>query len=318
MFRFVREPASKHLLIISSMLLLLLAGCTNVFETPLEEPPEIVAAQPSLKTIEARIRGQYDPSARYTYAEYEELLACLDDEKFRVVSIQDMNAIEDPTKVIVGLRHDVDRHPFKAMEMSRMEEEHGFGASYYILSNAYYAGKYVDGQYTRYTAMGEVYRNIADMGMEIGIHNDLLTMQLARDIDPLEFNTETMEYYRSLGIEVTGNVAHGSPLMRELSLTNYYVFSDFAYLDPQNRQEITWNGKTYSLGARSMAEFGFQYEANFVNKNVYISDAGGKWKHTIAGITYQNTYTSEIVDVVRNSVPGDRIQILTHPVWWGR
>ena len=301
------------LLIIAT--LMFLVGCEYSPTTMLQESRIILT---SLEDIERDIRDRYDSRARYAYSEYEALLVCLESEKFKVVPIRDMDAAEDPTKVIIGLRHDVDRHPFKALEISRMEQNHGFSASYYILSNAYYAGKYVSGRLLRYPAMGEVYRKIADMGMEIGIHNDLLTMQLARDIDPFDFNSGEIAYYRSLGIEVTGSVAHGSPLMRQLSLTNYYVFSDFIHSDPQKRQEITWNGSTYNLGARSMTEFGFQYEANFVNKNVYISDAGGNWKYTVAGITESSTDTLEIIDVVRNSVPGDRIQILTHPVWWGK
>jgi len=297
------------------LLFSLIAGCEFF---PLAAAKEASIAQTSLTDIEKKIRDRYDPIARYSYSEYEALLACLDDEKFEVVSLLDMNVTEDPSKVIVGLRHDVDRHPFKAVEMALMEKKHGFGASYYILPNAYYAGAYVDGQYQRYQEMGEVYQRISSQGMEIGIHNDLLTMQLSRDIDPVGFNAKTVEYFQSLGIATVGSVAHGSPLMRQLALTNYYVFSDFVDLDPQKRRKITWNDGTYELGTKSMAEFGFQYEANFVNKNVYISDAGGNWKYTVADTLFKGVDTVKIIEVLRNSIPGDRIQILTHPVWWGK
>jgi len=310
--------SASPLLLLSATLLF--AGCENSLATIVQESR---ITQPSLEEIESNIRGQYDSRAVYSYSDYEALLTCLEDEKFIVVDIGRFSTLENPAKVVVGLRHDVDRHPFKALELARMEKRHGFGVSYYILASSSYAGEFHDGTYTRYSAMGDLYTKLANMGMEIGIHNDLLTTQLTYGMDPFDFNAGELEYYRSLGIDIAGTVAHGSALMNRLSLFNFYVFSDYLDRDPQKRSEVTWEGRTCRLGTRPMADFGFRYEANFVPFNSYFTDSGGKWKHLVPDgeggyVTTEYTRVSSIVNLLSNSGPGDRIQILTHPVWWGK
>jgi len=42
------------------------------------------------------------------------------------------------SKVVVGLRHDVDFNPFKALEMAIIEKFYGIRATYYFLATAEY------------------------------------------------------------------------------------------------------------------------------------------------------------------------------------
>ena len=56
--------------------------------------------------------------------------------------------------------------------------------------------------------------------------------------------------------------------------------------------------------------YGFKYEAYYINYSIYYSESGGKWNDPegFAGILKK----------LESSNPGDRIQILVHPDWWGK
>jgi hypothetical protein len=58
-----------------------------------------------------------------------------------------------------------------------------------------------------------------------------------------------------------------------------------------------------------MAEYGFEYEANFINYTKYYTDSGGNWN--IGSF-------SDVLKQIKNAKPGDRIQMLAHPLWWGK
>jgi len=152
--------------------------------------------------------------------------------------------------------------------------------------------------------MDNIYKEIYNLGDEIGIHNDLLAVMILKKLDPFEFNWNEIKYYKSIGIPIYGNVGHGSAIA-SATVHNSQMFSDFA-----KSETITYNGVTYPIGTYSMEEYGFRYEANFFDFDQYYSESGGKWS-VEGGL-------EEVIRRLENSKPGDRIQILTHPVWWGK
>jgi hypothetical protein len=206
--------------------------------------------------------------------------------------------------VLVTLRHDVDNHPFKALEMARMEQSHGIRASYYILSTARYYGKYKTTNVIRYPSMESVYLNLYAMGHEIGVHNDLVEIMINHKLDPFVFAKDELKYFEKLGIPIYGSVAHGSYTASN-TVRNFEMFSDFA-----KSKSVEYEGKSYPIGQHTMAEYGYSYEANFINHTKYFSESGGKWSN-------KGGY-DEFIQFIKNSKPGDRIQILTHPTWWGK
>jgi hypothetical protein len=82
------------------------------------------------------------------------------------------------------------------------------------------------------------------------------------------------------------------------------MFSDFALSD-----SVGYQGKKYPLGEHTLSDYGFEYEAYFINFNLYFSDSGGRWNDP------EGFYG--ILKRLESSKPGDRIQILAHPDWWG-
>ncbi|MCX6273007.1 MAG: hypothetical protein NTU44_17685 [Bacteroidetes bacterium] len=259
---------------------------------------------PTLQELEETIRKSEDHNAKFTYSQYEELLSELKKDKYLVLTMNEMSYTFNDKKVIVGMRHDVDHNPFKALEMARLEKNAGFKTTYYFLATAPYYGKIMGNQVERYSCMEEVYKEIFALHHEIGIHNDLLTIMIKYQIDPFSFNFDEIEFYRSLNIRIKGSSAHGSYIAHR-TVPNYEIFSDFAKV-----RFIEYNSKIYEIGIHSLTEFGFNYEAYFVKYNKYYSESGGSWGFT--GGFYQ------FLNELKKSKPGDRIQLLTHPDWWGK
>lgn len=254
--------------------------------------------------LESTIRSKYDNYSVFRWDEYTRLLDTLKNEKFVVLPMNEMRNTYDNSKVIVGLRHDVDFNPFKALEMAKIEELNGFRATYYMLATAEYSGKISSTGLVRPAGYDYLVREISNTGAEIGIHNDLLAVQVLHKLDPFEFNKEELNFYGSLNIPVYGTSSHGSPFAKA-TVPNYQVFSDFAKSDSAVYQSVK-----FPLGLHSLEQFGYMYEAYFVNFGIYYSDSGGKWNDP-EGL-------NGILKKLQSSKPGDRIQILVHPDWWGK
>jgi hypothetical protein len=255
--------------------------------------------------LERITRFRNDHRAKFTWDQYRELLTALSDKKFHVMPVNEMRNTFDSSFVVVGMRHDIDNHPFKALEMAEIERQFGIRATYYVLATADYYGKIVDGRAVRHPEMGALYKKLYDEGAEIGIHNDLLTVMILYKGDPLSFNQDELNYYKSLGIPIYGTAAHGSDIAKNLKISNVMIFRDFATKD-----SVSYGGRKYPLGQRTLKEYGYEYEAYHVGYNKYYSESRGVWSDP-EGL-------KGIIEKLKASVPGDRIEILTHPVWWGK
>jgi len=259
---------------------------------------------PMYATTESTIRSKYDSYAVFTWTQYTELLTALSQEKFIVLPLNEMRNTVVNSKVVVGLRHDVDFNPFKALEMAKIEKLYRIRSTFYFLSTAEYYGTISNSMMVRSPGIESLFKEIHDTGAEIGIHNDLLTIMIVYGLNPFEFNRQEIAFYKSLRIKINGTAAHGSPLAKA-TVPNYQIFSDFAKSD-----SLQYMGKMYPIGNHSLKDYGFKYEAYAINYGIYYSESGGKWNDTegLAGILKK----------LDSSKPGDRIQILVHPDWWGR
>jgi len=256
------------------------------------------------ESLKSEITEKYKDHGKFTWDQYEAILDEISKDKYVVLPMYLMKDYHDSTKVVICMRHDVDVHIFKALDMAEMEYLHGIRSTYYMLSTAYYYGSFKDNKMVRNKCMGEAYLKINFFGHEIGIHNDLMAVMILRKTDPMTYNREEIDYYSSLGIPIYGTAAHGSYIAQQ-TVANFQIFSDFA-----KKSNVEYKGKSYPIGQYSLSDFGFTYEAYFTDYNKYFSDAGGDWN-------FDNNYDG-MLEALKNSVPGDRIQILTHPVWWGK
>jgi hypothetical protein len=254
--------------------------------------------------LEKTIRERYDPYAVFTWAQYKQLLGIISQEKFLVLPLNEMRNTYSNTQVVIGLRHDVDFNVFKALEMAGIEKEYGIRATYYLLATAEYYGRITNSGLVRSHGIATVIRKICQTGAEIGIHNDLLTVMIQFKLSPFLFNQEEQEFYKAIGIPIYGTAAHGSPIAKQ-TVSNYQIFSDFA-----QSETVRYQGHEYPLGSHNLKEYEFQYESYFIDFKTYYSESGGRWNDS-------NGFNG-ILEKLKSSKPGDRIQVLVHPDWWGK
>ncbi len=283
----------KILFVLISALFLLVMSCEKEVDNGVD-----------YETLKAEITEKYKNHPRFTWDQYKAILIELSKDKYVVLPLYQMKDYFDSTKVVVSLRHDVDGQIFKAQEMAEIEYLTGFQTTYYILATSPYYGKFINKKMVRNKCMEGAYLKIHFFGHEIGIHNDMLTAMIKYNYDPLVFNQEELDFYASIGIPIYGTASHGSYTAQQ-TVANYQIFSDLAL-----QSEVEYEGITYQLGQHSLAEFGFTYEAYFIDYNKYFSEAGGDWN-------FDDNYDG-MMNALKNSVPGDRIEILTHPAYWGK
>lgn len=294
----MRLLRSKKLLRNGSFLLVFLLSSFCEKDTNYENP------LPIYSSVESTIRSKYDSYAVFTWTQYTELLTKLSQDKFIVLPLNEMRNTFDNSKVVVGLRHDVDFNPFKALEMAKIEKVYRMRSTFYFLATAEYYGTISNSTMVRSQGIENLFKEIHDTGSEIGIHNDLITIMVVYGLDPFEFNKQELAFYRSLRIKIHGTAAHGSPLAKK-TVPNHQIFSDYAKNNVLKFQE-----KEYPLGKQSLKDYGFKYEAYSINYGIYLSESGGKWNDP-EGL-------KGILKKLDSCKAGDRIQILIHPDWWGR
>jgi len=128
-----------HTLLVAA---LLLRGCEKPYylDSPAIPVPVYRYYSSAYSDLESSVRKMYDYRAVFTWEQYTELLATLTLPRFIVLPLEEMRSTYDNSRVVVGLRHDIDWNPFKAIEMAEMEKKLCIRATYFILPTASYYG----------------------------------------------------------------------------------------------------------------------------------------------------------------------------------
>ena len=237
--------------------------------------------------------------SKFLWSDYLALIDELAKDRYQVIAGEDFRKTNAPDKVVVYFRHDMDLAPFHGLQMSREEKKRNLRGSYYVLHSARYYGRKRPGAMERYAAMDQLYKEIYANGHEVGVHNDLFSMQLTNGIDPVKFQAAELDYYKSIGLSIVGTVGHGG-VINAWGLNNLWLFSDFG-----KTGEYTHKGKVYSYGKRSVKDFGFDYEGYRLRCNVRLSDIS---KYDAAGL----------LERLKACRPGDKVSLLLHPCHWRR
>ncbi len=224
----------------------------------------------------------------FTIEAYDELLDTLQQAGYQFVCVSEMVSLK--SEVII-LRHDVEKHPERALRFAEMEHAKGIRATYYFRAVAESWDE-------------DVIRKIAEMGHEVGYHYESLTTANG-DVDAAYKDfCDNLERLRNL-VSVTSICMHGSPRSpydskdiwkkysyKELGIVaEPYLDTDFSqwfYLTDTGRR---WDG--YQVSVRDRIP---QYQE--------------EWDR--AGLTFHNTE-----DIIRrvHELP-KRIMITTHPQRW--
>jgi hypothetical protein len=213
------------------------------------------------------------------------------DKGWMVAAMEDIHDGLDHPQVI-GMRHDVDNSIAPAVQLAEWEAERGYRSTYFILHTA----PYWDDKETMKAAL----EAIAECGHEIGFHINAITAAIATGEDPAEITDEAIEELRGYGYPVRGVVAHGDPACYVHNYVNDELFleSPRPSYGPPNRQV-----GGIDLHPVSRADFGFDYDPNWLHRGCYLSDSGGHW--------------SQPFDQLDAGFPFEgQLHILQHPDWW--
>lgn len=253
------------------------------------------------------------PDTSLTFEKYEAFLNGLKDEtRYRVVPLNRFRQTLDSTKIIVGLRHDVDNNLQRSVDMAKVEFRLGLPASYYFLhTSSYYYSNPNDVNSRIKSIDNTLLKFQNDWKHEVGFHSDLVTLQLIHKIDPVDFLHKELKLLRDAGLKIYGSAAHGSPYCKTYHYINYYFFEEYSLLPFRhfiNTSAVLLGNDVIKFKKGRLNDFDLDYEAYFLDNNKYYSDAqfvdGRRWNfdktdwHTLK--------------------PGDRVIFLIHPEHWSK
>jgi hypothetical protein len=189
---------------------------------------------------------------------------------------------------MIGMRHDCDNVIVPAVRLAEWEARHGYRSTYYILhTSPYWQDK---------PLLCESLDQIASYGHNIGIHNDAITVALETGRHPSYILEDAIAELRGYGHTIRSTVAHGNGRCHVDHYVNDEMFSE-CYRNGY--------GGILRLGfnATPLAEFGLEFDANWLPRGDYISDSGGEW--------------SQPFDELAAAWPAKgQLHMLVHPDWW--
>ncbi|HLN21163.1 MAG TPA: T9SS type A sorting domain-containing protein [Bacteroidales bacterium] len=251
------------------------------------------------------------PDTNFTFEKYGDFLKKISDKsRYIVVPLDEFANTRDNDKVVIGLRHDVDNSLEHAFNFSETEYNLGFRSTYFILHTApYYLQNAGNMAYHTESILPILMKMQDERHFEIGWHNDLVTLQVVYNIDPVSFLHSELAWLRNNGLRLTGTASHGSPYCYTYNYLNYYFFEECAQRVVQpfvNNLTITQTEKIITLAKGKLTDFGLNYEAYFLDNNKAFSDAsyvnGVRWNTGMLDPEKLNK--------------GDRVIILVHPFHW--
>ena len=162
---------------------------------------------------------------------YEKFLKYLiSSNRFLIVPQKDFDKTFSDDKVVLSLRHDVDDDINASIKMAYIEHKYGIVSTYFILHTAKYYGITKANYFKRNDKIIYYLEKLQNsFGHEIGIHNDLVTLQVIYHIEPKSFLSNQLKWLRDNGINVYGTSAHGSNYCYLFHYSNTYFWKSSPY-----------------------------------------------------------------------------------------
>lgn len=312
----MRFNNNKTLTILSFIIIFLFS--TNALYAQKNKPDGVLQVQKkfnfrqdTVSELKKRNVITAEPDTNFTWEKYASFLHKVSDtSKYIVLPLNEFRQTFNSRKIVIGLRHDVDNDLNVAYKFSEIESKLGFRSTYFILHSAPY---YLANPNNMEIHDGKILPILKTMQnerhFEIGWHNDLVTLQIIYNLNPVTFLHNELSWLRSNGINIYGTAAHGSNYCKTLHYMNFYFFEECTFPIVPNRENniyVPKDGKSIPLIKGKLSDFDLQYEAYFLNNNKAYSDAvitnGVRWN-----IGMLNLHELQA---------GDRAIILLHPIHW--
>ena len=256
---------------------------------------------------------------------FKTMIEVLREKGFRIGPLRD--TLEGDERPGVMLRHDVDHRLDNALRFAELEAKLGLKASYFLLppgdynKSANYYGRLIFGHNWRSRAVKSAIRQLASMGHEIGMHNDLVQMSFRTGRSPGELLNDELGWLRNAGADVVGTAAHGSEFARRNDFVNYEIFEGLVRSGKEKGRAVVAKGRSISLHTLNMKDFGLLYEAYYLPRRISLSDSGGALRLLAPGGT--NLGEAELAGcfletfmAAAEKYRDKPASILFHPEWW--
>ena len=252
-------------------------------------PSEQLLRRRPLRALATPVRER-----RFTYDAYAAFLDRLRDANALLVPLRELASADAGDRPVVGLRHDVDERLDSALTFARLEAERGIRSTYFVLHTASY---WPDRRM----------RELQELGHEVGLHNDALTVHARAGADPVDTLRRELDHLRRIGLDVTGVAGHGSREARERRFLNHLVFSDLPAEAPRFPNNDLRGALEPPASRATLDDLDLVYDADFLDVDAYFADSyadarGRRWhpdKLELRGLR-----------------PRQKTVILTHPCLW--
>ncbi|SFH81171.1 hypothetical protein SAMN05192551_103131 [Tindallia magadiensis] len=257
-------------------------------------------------------KEKFSAKKKYEMQRYKELTSRYQKTHTNITYAELAESQQFQNKKFLLLRHDIDHDYETAIKMAEWENKNDLRANYCLLHSAWYYGEFQNGRYNHTEELVQLCTKIKDLGHEVSLHNNLLTLALKENVDYKEVLKRELDFFTSLGVQIQGTSSHGDRLCRELNYRNYEIFKEAVGSEYGGNRLITYNEKEseVEVGKASMSELNLLYEAYDIWMDTYISDAGGTLK-TVKNMEQRHGHLKNDHEKA-NSIVG----ILTHPIWW--
>lgn len=193
----------------------------------------------------------------FTLGMYRKLCAALVDAGYHSLLMCDFSTtIAEPGKPRLFLRHDVDSMPHSAIDLAKIEKEHGLLATYFF-------------RCVKSAFVPEVIASIRDMGMECGYHYETLDRAKGDYEKAIAITKDDLQMLRAIA-PVTTMAMHGNPLT------------------PYDNRDL-WKKYDYR-------DFGINLEAYQIisDRLKYFNDTGRNWDETRGNLLDMGTTVTQL------------------------
>jgi hypothetical protein len=187
----------------------------------------------------------------------------------RWLPLYELDGASEPSKRVVGLRHDIDDDPVTGVRAARYLARQGICGSFYLLHTSNYYGQMIGDRFVRRPELEDWIKAFLVSGCELGLHNDALGVCKLLGKDGAQAVLDEIYWLRQLGATIRGTVAHNSGPVYQAE--NYEVFRERCHW---RRTTHLTNGLRLPLGSLSEKEIGLTYEGTFSATKQSIDLAG--------------------------------------------
>jgi len=214
---------------------------------------------------------------------------------FEFVPLKEMVKEKETNEKLIGLRHDVDSELKHALKIAKIEHDAGIQATYFIRHTAKYFYTDMNSDKFNKTLIEKLLYLQNTLGHEIGLHTDLMPIEMIYKKDPVVYMNDLVDLLKSKGIHIVGIAPHGN-LFRHIYRKKHLI----------EKKPALNNLFTDPYAAIDLSILNIDYEAYSLKHDYYFSDSrfinNKRWDFSYLTDDFYNT--------------NGRIIILTHTIHW--